>query len=168
MTRLASLLVAVVAVAGLGGCSKPSEHDCRKAIANMQRLMGTDNLREDGRIESEVRRCKGGSKKRAVECAIKAQTLDELRHCEFYKVPANAPGIGTDTGGSGTVMPPARSGLAGSAAGSAAAGSGSAAGSAAGVGSASGSAAPSGSAASPGAAAGSAATSAGSAVGSAK
>ena len=174
MTRLASLLVAVVAVAvvGLGGCSKPSEADCRKALANMQRLMGTDNLRDDGRIEGDVRRCKGGSKKKAVACAIKATTLDELRACEFFHVPINftPPNVGS---GSGAVVPPTGSGAAGSAAGSAAAGSGSAAGSAAagsaaGPGSASGSAAPGGSAASPGASAGSAATSAGSAVGSAK
>lgn len=119
MTRLALFLVAVVAVAALG-CSKPTEEDCRKAIDNMQRLMGTDNLREADRIESEVRRCKGGSKKKAVDCAINAQTLDDLRKCDFYKVPENAKGIGTqadDATGSGAVPP------TGSSAGSAGTGS---------------------------------------------
>ena len=111
MTRLALLIVAMTAF----GCSKPSEESCRKAIGNMQRLMGTDNLLEPSEVESEVRRCRGGSKRAAVECAIEAQTLEDLRHCDFYKVPANAPGIGTQAEGS--------------AAGSAAAGSAAAAGS---------------------------------------
>src|SRR5688572_24971823 len=111
MTRLALLVVVVVGF----GCSKPTEEDCRKAIANMQRLMGTDNMRDDGRLESEVRRCKGGSKKTAVDCAIKAQTLDDLRRCEFFKVPENAKGIGTDVGSAGSgsaVVPPTDSGSA--------------------------------------------------------
>ena len=93
MTRLALLFALVVAT----GCStKPSTDDCRKAIANMQRLMGTDNMRDDGRIEGEVRRCKGGSKKQAVDCAMKAQSLDDLRQCEFFKVPDSM--LGTDPG----------------------------------------------------------------------
>ena len=171
MTRLA-LLVVVVVVAGSGCTTKPSEEDCRKAITNMQVLMGTENLRDTEMVESQVRRCKGGSKKKAVDCAIKAQSLDDLRKCEFFKVPEGAKGVGgSDPSGSGAT-PPAGSGAAGSAAGSDATGSaapaGSAAGSAAPTGSASGSAQPTGSAASPGGAAGSAATSAGSAVGSAK
>ena len=165
MTRLALLVIVVVGF----GCSKPSEEDCRKAISNMQRLMGTDNMRDDGRLESEVRRCKGGSKKSAVDCAIKAQTLDDLRRCEFFKVPENAKGIGADVGSAGSgsaAAPPAGSAAVppadGSAAGSAAAGSGAPTG----AGSASGSAA-TGSATTPGAAAGSAAT-APAGVGSAK
>ena len=87
MMRLSILLACVLSAAA---CSKPTEGDCRKAIANMQHLMGTDNLRDNDGIESEVRRCKGGSSKKAVACAIKATTLDELRACDFYKVPANA------------------------------------------------------------------------------
>ena len=93
MTRL-SLLFAVVLATGCA--TKPSSDDCRKAIENMQRLLGTDNMRDDGRIEGEVRRCKGGSTKKAVACAMKAQTLDDLRACEFFKVPdvlpSTAPG----------------------------------------------------------------------------
>ena len=149
MTRLALLIVAMTAF----GCSKPSEESCRKAIGNMQRLMGTDNLLEPSEVESEVRRCRGGSKRAAVECAIEAQTLEDLRHCDFYKVPANAPGIGTQAEGSAAGSAAAGSAAAGSAAtgsataGSAAAGSataGSAAAGAATAGSASGSATGSG------------------------
>jgi len=162
MTRLVSLMVASIFAVGALGCTKPTEEDCRKALANMRRLMGTDNMRDDGRLEGEVRRCRGGSKKKAVDCAVKAQTLDDLRHCEFFHVPEGAKGLPDDhSSGSAPNM--------GSAGSGAAPGSAAPTGSAAtGPGSASGSAAPTGSAASPGAAAGSAATSAGSAVGSAK
>jgi hypothetical protein len=155
MTRVA-LLVAVIL--GAAGCTtKPSAEECRTAIENMRRLMGTENLREDTRIEGDIRRCKGGSKKKAVQCAIKAQTLDDLRHCDFYKVPENTPGVGP-TGGSAAPAP------TGSATGSAAPGAaapGSAAPAAAG--SAEAGSAATGSAAAGSAAAGSAAGSAGSA-----
>ena len=80
MTRLALLFAAVLAT---GCATKPSADDCRKAIANMQRLMGTDNMRDDGRIEGEVRRCKGGSKKEAVACAMGASSIDQLKQCGF-------------------------------------------------------------------------------------
>jgi hypothetical protein len=154
MIRVALLMVAVAAF----GCSKPSEEDCRKAIANMQRLMGTENLRDAATIEGDVRRCKGGSHRKAVKCAMEAKTLDDLRHCDFYKVPENALGIG-----SGSAAGSATGSAAGSATGSAA---GSATGS--GAGSATGSAAGSATGSAAGSATGSAAGSAtGSAAGSA-
>lgn len=93
MRRLS--ILAVLAVLAFGACSKPSEENCRKALANMKHLMGTENLNDAESLEGEVRRCKGGSTRKAVACAIKAQTLDELRACEFYKVPAGALGIGS-------------------------------------------------------------------------
>jgi hypothetical protein len=122
MTRLA--LIALAAGALLAGCDKPKPDDCRKALLNMQHLLGTENLNDTSTLEGEVRRCRGGSKRKAVECAIKAQTLDELRACDFYKLPDKA------TKGGGPAPAP----------------SGSAAGSAAPAGSAAGSAAPAGSA----------------------
>ena len=67
------------------GCNKPSEENCRKALDNMEHLLGTESLATPGQIEGEVRRCKGGSSKEAVECAIKATTLAELEKCDFYK-----------------------------------------------------------------------------------
>lgn len=160
MTRLHTFSIAVAVALSLAGCKKPSDDACRKAINNMRHLMGTDNIRDDKGIEGEVRRCKGGSTKKAVECAINATTLDDLRHCDFFKVPENAKGIGDTSTGSGSAMTGAGSAMAGSDAmgsGSAmASGSamGSGAGSAMGSGSAAGSAAtgsaaaPSGSAAS--------------------
>jgi hypothetical protein len=77
----------IVALACGSACNKPSEDDCRKALSNMQALLGTEYLSKNSDIQGEVRRCKGGSSKKAVECAIAAKTLEELRACEFMKVP---------------------------------------------------------------------------------
>jgi len=75
----------IVALVAGTACSKPSEDDCRKALSNMQSLLGTDHLTAD--VQGEVRRCRGGSSKKAVECAIAAKTLDELKACDFMHVP---------------------------------------------------------------------------------
>ena len=82
------LLVAAATLALAAGCNKPSKDSCRKAIENMRVLMGTEKLNSD--VEGEVRRCNGGSSKPAVECAIKATTLDQLRDCKFMHVPGKA------------------------------------------------------------------------------
>jgi hypothetical protein len=73
----------VVALGAAGGCNKPEADDCRAAIANMQKLLGTDTAAKNADNESEVRRCKGGSTKETVACAMKATTLDELKACGF-------------------------------------------------------------------------------------
>lgn len=94
MARLALLLA--IATASLG-CNKPSEEDCKVALTNMRRLMGTESSLDQSSTAGDVRRCKGGSTKTAVACAAKAQTLDELRACDFMKVPSKptAPGSGS-------------------------------------------------------------------------
>jgi len=85
MTRISLLLF--VAVTSLAACNKPSDESCRKAIANMRSLLGTDSPTSNVDVEGDVRRCKGGSSKKAVECAGNAKTLDELRACDFMKLP---------------------------------------------------------------------------------
>jgi hypothetical protein len=80
MKRLV-LLCAVVLVA----CDKPTPESCEKALHNMAVMLGTDNLDTPAEIQGEVRRCRGGSTKAAVDCAIKATTLDELAKCDFEK-----------------------------------------------------------------------------------
>ena len=80
---IGAALGAVLTVASIGACNKPELEDCRKAIANMQKLLGTDAAAKNVDNEGEVRRCKGGSSRAAVACAIKATTLDELKACEF-------------------------------------------------------------------------------------
>jgi hypothetical protein len=98
------MLATLGGVGALGACNKPSPDDCRKALANMQRLLGTDQLLKAGDLEGEVRRCRGGSKRESVECAIKATTLEQLRACDFQKLPSGAaPKAGSDAGsGSGS------------------------------------------------------------------
>ncbi|MBV8761007.1 MAG: hypothetical protein JO257_27175 [Deltaproteobacteria bacterium] len=112
MTRLASIVLALLTLATLSACDKPTPEDCRKALLNMQHLLGTENLNTNASIEGEVRRCRGGSKRKAVACAIKATTLDELRACDFEKVPGKAPlggsaaGSAAMTGGAPVASPP--------------------------------------------------------------
>lgn len=117
MTRLVPIVLAVLALAA---CDKPNPEDCRKALLNMQQLLGTQNLNTNETLEGEVRRCRGGSKRKAVECAIKATTLDELRACDFEKVPGKETlkGMG-GSAASGSAAPPAGSAMTGSASGSA-------------------------------------------------
>lgn len=81
------LTAATVLFAFATGCSKPSEDSCRRAISNMQQLLGTEHLTAGQDLNGEIRRCRGGSSQKAVDCAIAAKTLDELRACEFMKVP---------------------------------------------------------------------------------
>ena len=87
MKRFAIGFVIVAAAA----CNKPETDDCRKALENMQHLLGTENISKNGDNEADVRRCRGGSTKEAVACAIKAQSLDDLRKCDFMKVPTKKP-----------------------------------------------------------------------------
>lgn len=88
MKRIIIALGLVIAAA----CNKPSEDNCKKALLNMQHLLGTDQGEDGtGRLESEIRRCKGGSTKESVECAMNATTLDELKKCGFTHVGSAKP-----------------------------------------------------------------------------
>ncbi len=86
MTRFLSYLGPLTLILAVA-CNKPSPEDCRKALTNMQHLMGTDNLLKTGDFETEVRACRGGSSKESVECANNATSLEALRACNFMKVP---------------------------------------------------------------------------------
>lgn len=97
------LWFAFACVLGAAGCNKPSEDACRAAITNMRSLLGTDSSSPLDNIDGDIRRCKGGSKRNAVECASRAKTVDELRACDFMKVPARAGGAGSGSAtGSGS------------------------------------------------------------------
>ena len=87
MKKVITSLGLIAALAIGTGCSKPSEDDCRKALSNMQTLMGTEFVSLNSDLNSEVRRCRGGSSKKAVQCAGDAKTLDELKACDFMHVP---------------------------------------------------------------------------------
>ncbi|MBA3395894.1 MAG: hypothetical protein H0T89_24900 [Deltaproteobacteria bacterium] len=140
MTRISSVVfvIAAGALVSLGtGCNKPSEESCRKALGNMRLLLGTENLNSNADLDGDVRRCRGGSSKKAVDCATKATTLEQLRACDFMKLADKkpAPGSATDVGSAGSATPAMGSGSA------APAGSGSAADGAAGSAGSAGSAA---------------------------
>jgi len=110
--RLVILVSAIAAALAFGGCDKPTPEDCEKALRNMQRILGTDSFNDTASIQGEVRRCRGGSSRKAVACAIKAETLADLNKCDFEKTGKRG-GLGSATGSAS--------------AGSAATGSGSAA-----------------------------------------
>ena len=90
MKRFLLVLAAVVPL-GAGACNTPSPDECRKAISNMERLLGTEAASRNTDIEAEVRRCRGGSTKEAVACANKATTLDELNACGFRSAKGKKP-----------------------------------------------------------------------------
>jgi len=89
MKQFLRIAIAVSVIGGLGSlsaCDKPTADDCRAAIVNMEKLLGTDTVTTTSRTgenESEVRRCKGGSTREAVACAKAATTLAQLKACDF-------------------------------------------------------------------------------------
>ena len=82
------LLFAVCMITtGLAGCDKPSADDCQHALENMQQLVtGPTNAFDRTDISSEVRRCRTGSTRESVACAIAAKSLDDLKACKFETV----------------------------------------------------------------------------------
>jgi len=137
MKRLSLALGAlgVLAVLTSSACKgKPTDAECRAAISNMEKVLGTEALSRNTDTEGEVRRCRGGSSKAAVTCAAKAATLEDLKACAFMtpKTPSAAPAEPTVSPAAPPAAPPAPPAAGSSAAaGSAAAdGSGAPAGSA--------------------------------------
>ena len=85
MKKLQLVMFALV-VAGLAACDKPSETDCKKAIANIRLLLGTDKMTDDaGQSAAWVRSCQGSAKKSTVKCAMEASTVDQLKRCGLVK-----------------------------------------------------------------------------------
>ncbi len=100
MKRFA-ILCALACAFGVAACDKPTPESCEKALLNMQALLGTDNLNTAASLQGEVRRCRGGSTNAAVECAIKASSLDELSKCDFEKAAPHKLGSAAGSAGSG-------------------------------------------------------------------
>lgn len=73
----------ILAVAGAGACNKPTADECRAAIVNMQSILSEGATSTTFDVESEVRRCRGGSTQEAVTCAIKAKSQADLEACHF-------------------------------------------------------------------------------------
>ncbi len=81
--RTVALAVVVMAALAAGGCNKPTETSCRQALENMRVLLGTDNPTGNASLQGDIRRCRGGSTRKAVACASAAKTLEDLRACDF-------------------------------------------------------------------------------------
>ena len=112
MKRFA-LVLAVLA--SLGACNKPTPEECRAAILNMEKLLGTEAAARNVDNEGEIRRCRGGSSKEAVTCAGKAATLEDLKACAFMTPKASsrgsaAPAAAGSEGSAGSGAPATGSG----------------------------------------------------------
>lgn len=119
MIRRLTLLCAFVL--GVGACDKPTQTDCDKALRNIQKLLGTENILTPAQLQSEVRRCSAASSKKAVGCAIAAQSLDDINKCDFEKNGKHHFATGSGSGsGSATRMGSAGSMNSAGSAGSAA------------------------------------------------
>ncbi|MEJ7600968.1 MAG: hypothetical protein WKG01_23885 [Kofleriaceae bacterium] len=86
MTRTKTILGLVVAAGLLAACEKPTEQSCRAALSNVRALYKTNTVEAKSETTAgDVRRCVGGSSKKAVECAVNAKTITELEACNFGK-----------------------------------------------------------------------------------
>ena len=83
MIRRLTLLCSLALL--FAACDKPTQVDCDKALRNIQKLLGTENIITPAQLQSEVRRCTAASSKKVVACAIAAHSLDDLNKCDFEK-----------------------------------------------------------------------------------
>jgi hypothetical protein len=80
-----ALLVLLVVLASVGCGNKPTEEQCKKAIANIQKLSGIDSTTDETETLAAIRKCRGQSTREAADCMINAKSLDELDGCEAKK-----------------------------------------------------------------------------------
>jgi hypothetical protein len=69
-----------VALLGLACSTRPSEEDCRAAIAKINELNGLGN-RPESEIEMAVRDCRGGWSKDSVQCVRNAKDPAAVDEC---------------------------------------------------------------------------------------
>jgi hypothetical protein len=79
MNRVILALLATALFAS--GCNKATEEDCRKAITNIRKITGTEDI-DTGGVAQAVRSCRGHATKKSVDCAIAATSIDDLQRCE--------------------------------------------------------------------------------------
>jgi len=72
----------VVLLLGLLGCSaRPTEEECKKAIANMQKIYKYDGANQEAETLAFVRKCRARSSKDNVTCLINATTESDIDVC---------------------------------------------------------------------------------------
>lgn len=77
---LAALLCA--ALGPMLGCDKPREAECKKAVANIQRVYGTAGVSFGASPQAMIRSCRGSASAESVKCFTEANSLEELQRCE--------------------------------------------------------------------------------------
>lgn len=87
MTRgIINLVTSCVLVGALNlamsGCERPKEEDCKRAIANIRRIYGTENSEVAISPQAMVRSCRGSSSAESVQCFINAKSKEDLSKCE--------------------------------------------------------------------------------------
>jgi hypothetical protein len=78
-TRVLPLLLSA-ALLSLVACDKPSEADCQKAIENINKIYGQENVAKD--TAPAIRKCRSSSKNKEVQCKIAAKDEKDLAACE--------------------------------------------------------------------------------------
>jgi hypothetical protein len=76
-------------IIGLGGCDKPTEAECQKAVDNINMLYKAND--DETALAQGVRRCRGMSTKATVRCIIAAKTVAEAEACEGKNGKATTP-----------------------------------------------------------------------------
>ena len=77
-----TLLGALLLGAGSGCRSKPSDEDCKRAVANLQRLNNTGTgLAAEKETAAAVRRCLADSTMEDARCVAAAQTVEAADTC---------------------------------------------------------------------------------------
>ena len=78
-----SLFPALVMAVGLalGGCDRPNEDECTKAVENLQRLRGLEHDVSAPDPKAAVRKCRANGHKKSTACLAAAKTLAEADAC---------------------------------------------------------------------------------------
>ncbi len=64
------------------GCDKPTAGECKKAILNIRKVLGTNEQSEfASQTGAWVRSCRGSAKRKAVTCAMESASVEALKGC---------------------------------------------------------------------------------------
>ncbi|MBI4510820.1 MAG: hypothetical protein HY698_14395 [Deltaproteobacteria bacterium] len=67
---------------GILGCDRPSEEECARAIANINKITAFESQAQGKDAAAAVRSCRSQGTKAAVQCWIRATSVEDLAKCE--------------------------------------------------------------------------------------